>query len=606
MAFDRIPQLLEKANALPLRPGVYIMKNATGRVIYVGKSRKLKNRVSQYFQNSAKNTKTMKMVLNVFDFDYILCDTEIEALSLENTLIKQYTPKYNIRLKDAKSYPYIKLTLSERFPRLCMTRKRENGKDAYFGPYSGTSAVYNVIDMLNKTLGLPSCTKNFETNGKPCLYRQMHRCLAPCVKNVDPIEYKNAVEEAKKILSGRTAEAILSLESRMTVLAENERFEEAARCRDSIVALKKLSEKQKVLSDPEREFDMFALYSGESSSCLSMFCVRGGVLSDKEDIVSGADAIAEVSDMVSLICGVYSAKEYFPDEILIANEIAVSDAELLSEYLSQKKGRRVDVRVPRRGELRALGNMALDNAAEKAKAFSESYERDSKVLARLAALLALPALPERIEAYDISNIGKENTVCGMIVAENGKLKKSDYRSFNITSVTQDDYGAMREALGRRLSHLTDVEGSFSALPDLILIDGGHAHVSVVKELLLRMSLDIPVFGMVKDEHHKTRALCTENEDISIAREQSVFVFIYKLQEEVHRYSVLKSSSQKRKTMKHSTLENIDGIGPTKAKSLLSAFGSVSAVKKASVEELKQVKGITQRDAEQIKLYYQNK
>ncbi len=603
MPENRIGQLLEKANSLPLRPGVYIMKNTSGKVIYVGKSRKLKNRVSQYFQNSQKNIKTQRMVNSVCDFDYILCDTEIEALSLENTLIKQYSPKYNIRLKDAKSYPYIKLTQSEKFPRLVMTRKRENGKDAYFGPYSSSAAVHSAIDMLNKTLGLPSCAKNFDTKGRPCIYRQMRRCLAPCVREVNEAEYAAAVEEAKKILSGKTAEAIASLEERMTELAERERFEEAARCRDSIVALRKISEKQKVVSSPDRDFDLFALYSGQSSSCLSMFCIRSGVLSDKEDFIGGADAIAEESDISSMICSIYDAKEYLPREILIANELESEDIELLSGYFYHKKGKRVEVRIPQRGEMRALCAMAYDNAKEKAQAFDAASEKDDMLLARLASILGLEVLPERIEAYDISNIGRENTVCSMIVAENGKLKKSDYRSFNIGSVSQDDYGAMREALYRRLSHLQDESGSFSNCPDLILLDGGRGHVSVIKELIAGMGLDIPVFGMVKDEHHKTRALCSLDGDISIAREQAVFVFIYKLQEEVHRFAISKSSAQKRKTLKHSSLENVSGIGASKAKALLAHFGSIGAIKQASAEQLASVRGISRSDAENIIAYY---
>lgn len=607
-------RLLEKANTLPLRPGVYLMKNAAGRIIYVGKSRKLKNRVSQYFQNSEKNIKTARMVSCVQDFDYILCDTEMEALTLENTLIKEHTPRYNIRLKDAKSYPYIKLTLQDAFPRLMMTRHRANDGAAYFGPYSGTSAVYEIIDMLNKTLGLPSCGRRFDgaqgAEGKPgasgrkaCLYRQMRRCLAPCMPEADREEYARAVEAARRILTGKTGEVIAGLESKMQELAEAERFEEAARCRDSVAALKKLSERQKVVSDPTREFDLFALYSGDTCSCISLFCVRGGALIDKDEFISGAEAIAEEGDLPSLICHIYERREYIPSEILVANELEEEDMQLLTEALEQHTGRKIHIHTPQRGELRGLCRMALDNARDKAEKYAQNFEKDSGVLLRLAEILGLEVIPSRIEAYDISNIGRENTVCGMIVAEDGKLKRADYRSFNIASVAQDDYGAMREALLRRFSHLTDPDGSFSRSPDLILLDGGRGHVGVAQALFAELGLQIPVFGMVKDEHHKTRALCSTEGDISIAREQAVFVFIYRLQEEVHRFSVSRSGGQKRRSLRRSSLESISGIGPEKAKTLLSAFRTLSALKEADVAEIGKVKGISQKDAEKVYCHF---
>ena len=599
--------LLEKANTLPLRPGVYIMKNASGSVIYVGKSRKLKNRVSQYFQNSEKNIKTANMVRQVKDFDYYVCDTEIEALSLENTLIKQYSPKYNIRLKDAKSYPYIKIT-DGAYPKLVMTRKRQSDGGKYFGPYSGTSTVYSVINTLSAVLGLPTCSRHFPKDiGKerPCLYYQMKKCCGVCTGKVTEDEYREKIKFASDVLRGNTASVKRELNEKMLDAAENERFEAAAKYRDTLAALDRLGQRQKVVAAPGTEHDIIALYNDDICSCISIFYIRDGAVSDKSEYVFGKDRIIDESNIASFICELYRVREYIPKSILLSFGIEDEESQLISEYLGSLAGHRVTVRTPERGDLKTLCDMVRDNAAEKAKSYRNEAEKDEKVLLRLAEILGLEVYPERIEAYDISNLSHEHITAGMIVSEGGKFKRSDYRSFKIKTVTEgtDDYQSMREALSRRFAHLDDEEGSFSVLPDLILLDGGRGHVSVVKELLTELEIDVPVFGMVKDDFHKTRALCTECEEISIAKENALFVFIYKLQEEVHRFTVSKMSRAKSKTLTKSTLTKIKGIGDAKAKALLKAFGGYSGVKNASLDELVSVKGISRADAENIFDYF---
>lgn len=603
---EELKILLEKANTLPLRPGVYIMKNAQGNVIYVGKSRKLKMRVSQYFQNSEKNTKTATMVRAVKDFDYYVCDTEIEALSLENTLIKQYSPKYNIKLKDAKSYPYIKIT-DEMYPRLVMTRTRGD-KGKYFGPYSGTSTVFSIINTLSSILALPTCTRKFPKDiGKerPCIYHQMNRCCGVCTGKVDTEEYLEKIKHASDILRGNTAAVKRELTERMYDHAENERYELAAKCRDTIAALDRLGQKQKVVASPDTEHDIIGLYNDDLCSCISVFFIRDGAVVDKQDFVYGADRIIDEQNMTAFICELYQIREYIPKSILLSFELEKEELETLSAYLSERAGRRVTVRTPERGDNKTLCEMVRDNAAERAGNYRNEAEKDEKILLRLAELLSLETYPERIEAYDISNIGHEHITAGMIVTEGTKFKKSDYRSFKIGSVKDgtDDYQSMCEALSRRLAHLDDEEGSFSNLPDLILLDGGKGHVSVVRQLLREMKLDIPVFGMVKDDYHKTRALCTDSEEISIAKENAVFVFIYKIQEEVHRFTVSKMDSAKRKTLTKSSLTKIDGIGDAKAKILLKHFGGIGRIKTASAEEIAAVKGIGKTDAQKIFEYF---
>ncbi len=599
---ERRAELLARANSLPLTPGVYIMKDRMGQVIYVGKSRKLKNRVSQYFQNGEKQIKTARMVAAVHDFAYFLCDTEIEALTLENTLIKQHHPKYNIKLKDAKSYPYIKIT-DDPYPRLIMTRKREADKGKYFGPYSGTKTVYSIIDTLNRTLALPTCHRHFPRDiGKerPCIYAQMGRCCAPCTGNVTQEAYAERISLAVELLRGRTARAKAVLTEQMMAHAEAERYEAAAVCRDTIAALERLHQRQAVVAAPDTEQDVIGFASDELSACVSVFYIRGGAVIDKEDYLSGGERIFDEETLSTFLCDHYSVRTEIPKTVLLSAHMDEEAKTAVEAVLTEKAGHRVNIRTPERGANKTLCELVASNAAERVRQYHLEAEKEEGVLVRLCELLMLPDYPQRIEAYDISNIGSEHLTAGMIVCEDGKFLKSDYRYFKIKTVDgTDDYASMREALYRRLSHLSDEDGSFAKRPDLILLDGGKGHVGVISELMQEMELDIPVFGMVKDDFHKTRALCTDSEEISIAREQAVFGLMYRIQEEVHRFTVSRMDSAKRKTLTHSSLTKIKGIGDSKAKALLKAFGGLTGVKNATEEELAAVKGISRTDAKNV-------
>lgn len=604
-----LSHLRSKAAALPRVPGVYIMRSASGKVIYVGKSRSLRDRVSQYF-HGAHDVKTARMAGSVHDFDFIVCDTEMEALALENRLIKQHTPKYNIRLKDAKSYPYIRLSMGDEYPRLSMTRSRVGDDSLYFGPYSGVSTVFSIIHTLESTLGLPSCKRVFPRDigrERPCVYRQMGKCVGVCAGDVDKDEYAALVRCAIQILRGGTKEAVASLEERMNDAAENLRFEEAARCRDSITALKRLGEKQKAVGSPDFECDVIALARDDAGDCASVFYVRGGYIADSEHFVFAPDAITagedgeEDSPLSAFILGLYQSREYIPKEILLSFSMPEEEISVLSACLSERAGHRITVRTPQRGDARQLCLMAERDAARHGENQRKREEGDMKVLVRLASLLELETVPERIEVYDISNLGSEHITAGMIVSENGRFKKSDYRYFKIRSVAgaPDDYASMREVILRRVAHLTDDGGSYSVRPDLILLDGGRGHVAVVREALREIGVDIPVFGLVKDEHHKTRTVVGEEEEIGIARDTLVFPFLYKLQEEVHRFTVSGMSAAKRKTLRTSSLEKVKGIGPAKAKALLQHFGTLTNMRSASVSDIETVKGVSRSEAESV-------
>ena len=607
----RLAELLNKANDLPLTPGVYIMKDKNGTVIYVGKSRKLKNRVSQYFQNSKKNFKTAKMVSAAEDFEYILCATEIEALSLENTLIKKYSPKYNIKLKDAKSYPYIKIT-DEEYPKIVFTRNRKNDKGKYFGPFSGASIAYSILDILHKFLGIPNCKRRFPQEiGKqrPCLYYQMRQCCGLCTGKISKEDYSVLINCAANILRGNINSSVSMLEEKMLAFAEEENYEAAAKCRDTIKALTSLNEKQSVVASPDVNADVFGFYGDDVAACMSVMYIRNGVVSDKADFVFNNEAITDSEALSAFLIEHYIDKEYIPKSVILSFELGDDDILAIEEFLFEKVNKRITVKKAERGTFKELATVVKDNATEKIRQLKLQNQKDESILISLAELLSLESLPERIEAYDISNLGGENITAGMVVYKNGHPSKNDYRLFNIKTVSgaPDDYASMREAIRRRIKHLKeDSSSSFAEYPDLMLIDGGKSHVSVVKEVLNEENIYIPVFGMVKDEFHKTRSLCTEQDEINIAREQAIFMLIYRIQEEVHRFTVDKVMKAKRSTLTHSSLEKIDGIGPAKAKKLLGALGSFTAVKKAFEQELLAVKGISKADAAKIYQYFNSK
>ena len=603
-----LERLRDKANSLPMTPGVYIMKNADGRVIYVGKSKKLKNRVTSYFTGTGHSVKTARMVGQVRDFDYIVCSSEIEALTLENVLIKKHSPRYNIKLKDAKSYPYIKVT-SEEYPRLIVTRERKSDKGRYFGPYQGSEAAYTALETVMKIFTLPTCKRSFPRDiGKerPCIYRDMGRCIAPCAGGVSAEEYARLVKCAEWVLAGNSRETKAKLTQEMEEAAEALEFERAAAIRDSITALDRLSERQKVVADAKVNRDVFAVHITETEGALAVLTVREGALINKQEFILSAEDAASGDDVISLIADYYDGTGNLPREIMLDFPLSDEDATLLSEYLSLERGHKVAVRFPERGEGRALCDMAARNAAEAARQYRLEGEREDKSLARLCQLLGIGELPRRIEAYDISNIGDENIVASMVVYGEGRLKKSDYRIFNIkTTDGADDYGSMREALRRRLAHVGDGTASLGERPDMLLIDGGAGHVGVAREVAEEIGIDLRIYSMVKDDFHKTRALTDGTAEIAIAREMNVYAFIYKLQEEAHRFAVKNSQRAKTRTLTHSSLEKIRGIGAKKARLLLSKM-SLSEIRNAEREQLAAIDGISERDAEAIYEYFKEK
>ena len=597
----RIKILQEKASGLPYTPGIYLMKDKNDKIIYVGKSKALRNRVSQYFADSSRHDfKTQKMVENVVDFDYMLTDSDMEALTLENQFIKLHMPKYNIRLKDGKGYPYIKVTLNEAYPRVMVDYKRLADGARYFGPYSSASAAYTLVRTVNKMFKLASCGKQFpldKPNNRPCINYQMNQCYGLCTGNVSSAEYRDKFKDVITFLRGSYRDIKEKLEKKMEYAAENLKFEIAADCRDQIAALEKLWQNQKVVGSPDTEYDIIALYTDELCSCVTIFYIRGGSVIDSEYHVFPAEQIIDLENITSFLSELYAKREYVPRDILLNFKMAEEDNILLTNYFSQRTGLKVRLRTPERGDLKALCAMVYENAEQYAIHYKAQVEKDNKTLVKLAEILSVEVIPDRIEAYDISNMGSENITAGMIVVENAKFKKSDYRTYKINSVTgkPDDYAAMREALERRMKH-------DDKKPDLILLDGGKGHVSTIKYLFAEMNIDIPVFGMVKDEYHKTRALTTEDDELSIAREQSVFMLIYKIQEEVHRYTLTMMTNSRSRAVK-SSLEKINGIGSTKARELMKHFKTMSNIKAANKEELMELKIISERNAEDIIKYF---
>ncbi len=592
---DILAALREKANTLPLSPGVYLMKDKDDRIIYVGKSKALKNRVSQYFhENADHNRKTALMVSQVRSFDVMLTDTEMEALSLENRLIKLHTPKYNIRLKDAKSYPYIKVTLSDSYPRLSVVRKRSADKAAYFGPYSGISAAYAIVASARKCFGIPSCKKTFPRDiGKtrPCLNLQLGLCPGVCTGQVSEEDYAERIAQLLRFLRGSFTEVQKELQEKMDFAAENLMFEAAAVYRDRIEALFRLRQKQKIIASPDVELDAFSLYTDDTCTVLTAFFVRSGIVSDAESFRFSAEQIVSGDTLTSFLCDLYEKRTFIPRQILIGFDLPPEMTDLLESWLGEQATYRVTVTRPQRGDKKALVDLVTENARRQAEQYRFEKEKEEGTASRLASLLALPNIPHRIESFDISNYGAEHITAGKVVMEKGKFVKSAYRTYSIKSTDHpDDYAAMREAVARRLSHDED------PYPDLILLDGGKGHVSVIRDLLAVMDIHIPVFGMVKDDYHKTRALCAQTEEISIAGEQAVFVMLYRLQEEVHRFTVSRMTQAKRKTLKTSSLTAIPGIGAAKAKTLLMAFDSLESIKEAPLAKLAAVKGISARDA----------
>ncbi len=602
---DRLERLREAARDLPYQPGVYIMHNREGKIIYIGKSKSLHNRVCSYFFSVHHSTKTARMVDSVWYFEYILTDTEIEALALENRLIKLHAPRYNIRLKDCKSYPYIKVDLGLRYPTVTVTRSRLGDRAKYFGPYSGTDAAYTILRTVQTVFGVPSCKRSFPRDiGKerPCLYAQMGRCIAPCSGKVSEEEYGEMIHDVLTFLRGSFSDVRRSLTERMNEASENLFFESAAIYRDRINALSKLWQKQKVVGAPGTEYDVFGLCEDEANAAVSVFYVRDGSITDRDSFNFGAGALLDSGDIAAALCELYSRREYVPTTVLLDFKLEPDDIALLETYLEERAGRRVHVRMPERGEQKQLCVLATENSSEFLRRSRAENAKNTETLVSLAQLLALEVVPERIEAFDISNMGNDNITAGMIACVGGRFEKKLYRSYAIRSTggRQDDYASMREAMHRRYQHPED------GMPDLILVDGGEGHVSVARAQLEADGIDIPVFGMVKDSFHKTRAITDGEREISIARSREVYNLIFRIQEEVHRFTVSRMSGAKRKSLRHSSLEAIPGIGPAKAKMLLSYFGTLSALSRADEDAIASAPGITRRDAAAVRAYFDEK
>ncbi len=583
------------------------MRAAGGEIIYVGKSKKLKNRVTSYFVSGNHSYKTERMVALVQDFDFILCDTEIEALALENTLIKKHSPKYNVKLKDAKSYPYLKMTREE-YPMLLVTRERKSDRARYFGPYRSASDAYTALETVKKIFALPTCKRSFPRDigrERPCIYKDMGRCVAPCAGGISREEYLGLVNSAAAVLDGNIRATVAELTLKMENAAQELEFERAAQLRDSIRALERLVEGQKVVADPKISRDVFALYTSDTVGVLAILSVRGGALVNKNEFILSSSELTGAEDALTLIADYYDTAGNAPREIMLDFSLSEDDLSLLGEYLAIDAGHKVSVRIPERGDGRRLCDMALENAREAANQFKREATKADKTVERLGELLGLDSVPRRIEAYDISNFGNESIFASMVVWRDGRLARSDYRAFSIrTTAGADDYGSMREALTRRLSHVGDGSPSLGELPDLILLDGGVGQVSAVRSVMEEAGIEIPLFGMVKDDFHKTRAIVDEEREISIAKEMSAYTFVYNLQEEAHRFALKHSSGNQTKKLTRSTLTRIKGIGEAKARALLSAM-PLAKIKTATAAELSAVKGISEKDAKEIVTYFEN-
>lgn len=601
---EKLKELKQKANRLPLEPGVYIMKDKKGVIIYIGKAKALKNRVTQYFGSGNNHTeKVKKMVSNVDDFEYIVCDSEFEALILENSLIKQNQPKYNILLKDDKGYSYVKIT-NEKWPRI-ETSKATDNKNEFIGPFNSGFIVKETVDEAKKIFKLPDCNRNFDTVSKPCLNFHIGLCDAPCKGKISHSEYLESINSAKEFIKKGDLNSISieNLTKKMETAAENLNFEAAARLRDRINAIKKIREKQKVVSISYKSQDVIATAILGESACVAVFSYRNYKLCDKQHFyIDGFNNKKDIYD--EFIQRYYLDKKDIPHRILIDFE---DDYSLTEQWLSEISSHRAAFLFPKVGEQAKLLDMCMNNAAENLSEKTEQTGREMSALNELANLLGLETTPSYIESYDISNTAGSENVAGMIVFKNGKPFKAAYKRFKIKGFSgQDDYRSMAEVLDRRFSEYetSDDEG-FKQLPDLILLDGAKGQINAVLPVLKKHNINVPVFGMVKDSKHRTRAIATTGGDISIKSNRRCFTLITNIQDEVHRFAIGYHKKLQSRSMIKSELLDIKGIGKAKADILLKAFGSVKSIKSASVQELSKVKGISEQNAEEIYNYFKN-
>ena len=585
-------ELLQVAESLPLSPGVYLMMDKTGLVIYVGKAKKLRNRVSQYFQSASRhNEKTRLMVSQVEKFDTIVVRSEFEALILENSLIKRHQPRYNILLKDDKGYPFVRLDGKEEYPRFTMVSKAAEDGAQYFGPFGGRHETRQALHAVSAALKLPTCTRRFPRDiGKerPCLNYHIGKCDGFCrADGPDGAEYRRRMEQAAGLFSGKLRQVSAAMEQEMAEAAENWEFEKAAALRDRIQALSVLSKEQQVIAGACADTDVWGIYSGAAKCGAAVLHIENGDLLGREmEVFPTAADTGEGEILSAVLSQYYLARNALPREILLP--CAFEGAETLEQALSERVGRKVRLHVPQRGERSHLVEMARQNAREEVERITTESERVSRTLTDLQKLASLPTLPKRMESYDISHLGGQDTVASMVVFSEGKPLKRDYRKFAVeTADAGDDYAAMYEVLLRRLSHAEDEK--FPPLPDVLLIDGGLGQVNAALAAQREMGVELPTLGMVKDDRHRTRALVTpEGAELGISQSPHIFALIGRIQEETHRFAITFQRQKRKKRTFRSRLDGVTGLGPARKSALLKHFGTVRAVEKATEEELSAV------------------
>lgn len=586
-------ELLQKANELPLAPGVYLMMDKTGKVIYVGKAKKLRNRVSQYFQeNASHNEKTRRMVSCVDHFDTIFVSSEFEALILENSLIKQHQPHYNILLKDDKGYPFVRLAAGA-YPRFTMVNKPSADGARYFGPFGGRNETRTAIDAVCEAFALPTCSRSFPRDiGKerPCLNHHMNRCDGWCRGEPGKEEYQNRVEQACELLCGHYRQLTRTLREEMEREAEALHFEHAALLRDRIHAIEVLGKRQKVIAGICADTDVWGLYRGVSRCGYAVLHVEDGSITGREtDLFTAPQDETESTMLAAILPQYYLGKAVLPHEILLPCEVEGSDE--LAAVLAGRAGRKVSLHVPQRGEKAELLHLAQRNAREDVERVTTVQERESRTLVRLAEMLSLPSVPTRMESYDISNTGASDIVASMVVYAGAKPQKSAYRRFKMKTVAQhpDDYASMEEVLTRRLQRYLDGDEKFAPLPDVMLIDGGATHAHIAERVTRTMGLPLPIFGMVKDDRHRTRALITAaGHEIDLRADPAVFALIGQIQEETHRFAITFHHESHSRSAVKSPLDDIPGVGKVRKSVLLKSFKSMKAIREASAEELARV------------------
>lgn len=609
---------------LPDKPGVYIMKNSLGEVLYVGKAKILKNRVRQYFQSSKNHSEKVKaMVSHVAEFEYIVTDSEMEALILECNLIKKYKPKYNILLKDDKHYPFIKITTNEEFPRVFVTRSMAKDGNKYFGPYTDVSAVYETIELIQKIFPIRNCKLTIKEDGikyRPCLNYQIKLCTGPCAGYISKEDYKKLIDDIIDLLNGKNSKIVQQLKSEMDIAAEELKFEKAASARDKMLAVEKIAEKQKIFLGHFENEDFINMYGDEKDTCMQIFFFREGKLIGREHFMLEDTAGFKDSEIVSqFIKSFYGGTAHIPKSIYVPE---IEDGELLEEWLSIKRGSKVELKIPQKGEKKRLLDMVEKNAKLTLEQFKFKILRDKEIhkiaLTELADLLNLDYIPHRIESYDISNIQGMDSVGSMIVFEDGRAKNSDYRRFKINTVKgANDYESMKEILTRRFNRgLSEVksiqerniklsEGKFHVFPEIIMMDGGKGQVNIALDVLKDLNINIPVCGMVKDDNHKTRGLIFNNEELIIPMSSNVMQLITRMQDEVHRFAITYHRTLRDKRILHSILDDIPNIGDKRRKELLKKFKGIDNIKNATYEELIETPSIDKRAAISIIEFFKN-